>query len=314
MRLFLGVDGGQSGTTALIGDESGRVLGEGRAGPCNHATAAEGHARFIAAIGGSFGAALQQAGLKEVRFESACCGFSGGPADKDTLTRELVPADRYLVTHDAWIALAGATAGAPGIIAIAGTGSIAFGRNSEDRTARAGGWGYIFGDEGGAFDIVRQALRAVLRNEEGWGPPTTTLRQSFLEATGAADANDLLHRCYGDDFSRDRMAALASLVDQAAAAADPVAQNILKAAAQSLAIFVAAVRGQLFQTGELVHVSYAGGVFASVTLKERFRTIVELEDGNQVSPPRYCPAEGALIEAYRQAGIVVRELCDRECS
>src|SRR5947209_3167873 len=81
-------------------------------------------------------------------------------------------------------ALAGATRSGQGIITIAGTGSIAFGRNPAGRTARAGGWGYIFGDEGGGFDIARQATRAILRLEEGWGPPTA-LRETLLAATGS---------------------------------------------------------------------------------------------------------------------------------
>src|ERR1700722_6402432 len=94
-KLFLGVDGGQSSTTALIGDETGRVLGTGRGGPCNHATVAEGRARFVAAVGGSVKAAREQAGIGEARFRCACFGFSGGPADKDALSRELVSADKY---------------------------------------------------------------------------------------------------------------------------------------------------------------------------------------------------------------------------
>jgi len=110
-----------------------------------------------------------------------------------------------MVTSDAFIALSGATAGGPGLVAIAGTGSIAFGRNAAGRTARAGGWGYLFGDEGGAFSIVRQALRAALRHEEGWGAPTE-LRPALLEATGAASANDLLHRLYTAEFTRQRIA------------------------------------------------------------------------------------------------------------
>ncbi len=165
--------------------------------------------------------------------------------------RELVQASRYTITHDAWIALAGATAGEPGVIAIAGTGSMAFGRNREDRTARAGGWGYAFGDEGSAFDLVRQALRAVLRSEEGWGP-RTALRELLLESTGATDANALLHLFYTAEYPRQRVASFAPLVDQAAAAGDPVAQDILKHAAQSLATFVAAVRDQLFGPRETV--------------------------------------------------------------
>ena len=171
-RWFLGVDGGQSSTTALIGDETGRVAGMGRGGPCNHVSSAEARTRFIDAMGGAVGAALRAAGIAEAMFEAACLGLSGGPDDKEALVRDLVHAQKYSITNDAVIALVGATAGEPGVIAIAGTGSIAFGRNAEGRTARAGGWGYAFGDEGGAFDLVRQAVRAGLRQEEGWGTAT----------------------------------------------------------------------------------------------------------------------------------------------
>ena len=122
-----------------------------------------------------------------VRFEAVCAGFSGGPTDKDALLREAVRGSQYTMTTDAMIALSGATAGAPGIITIAGTGSISYGRNASREVARVGGWGYVFGDEGGGFDITRQALRAVLRHEEGWGPGTA-LREALLSATGAGDA------------------------------------------------------------------------------------------------------------------------------
>src|SRR5579863_9715345 len=163
--LFLGVDGGQSSTTALVGDESGRVVGVGRGGPCNHVGKAEGREKFFRAVR----ECLREAGFGGAEFEAACLGFSGGAADKDAYVRESIKAKRYVITHDAFIALVGATAGEPGVVTIAGTGSIAFGRNGEGKTARAGGWGYVFGDEGGGFDLVRQALRAVLRHEEGWG-------------------------------------------------------------------------------------------------------------------------------------------------
>src|SRR5438046_665976 len=113
MRLYLGIDGGQSSTTALIGDETGRVLGEGVAGPCNHVAAPERRAKFTAAVGESLRLAAQQAGVP-AQFTAVCAGFSGGAADKDALTRELIHAERYLISHDAHIALAGATAGGPG--------------------------------------------------------------------------------------------------------------------------------------------------------------------------------------------------------
>ncbi len=305
-RYVLGIDGGQSSTTALIGDEFGRVLGMGRAGPCNHIATGEGKMKFVDAIEGCLRAASAQADLdlSSIRFASACLGFSGGPADKESILREMIATEQMLVTHDALIALSGASAGQPGLIAIAGTGSIAFGRNASGKTARAAGWGYIFGDEGSGFYITRQALRAALRSEEGWGP-STSLRSVLLDATGATNVDQLLHRLYTPEFPRSRIAGLAKLVDQAAENGDAAARNILTEAAQQLAIIAAADRGQWFTLGEAARVRYVGGVFRSRLLLERFRMLVEMEEGNQVSPPAYGPAAGALLEAYRISGIHV---------
>jgi N-acetylglucosamine kinase len=304
MRLFLGVDGGQSGTATLIGDETGRILGAGEAGPCNHAGAAEGRAKLERAVRESLVTAASEAGLDVagVEFEVACFGMSGGPDDKREILEKIVRARRWIVTHDAATALAGATATGRGIVTIAGTGSIAYGRNAEGRTGRAGGWGYVFGDEGGAFDIARQALRAALRMEEGWGP-STVLRGALMDATGSENANQVLHRFYTPEWPRSRVATLARLVDTAAGEGDSVAEAILSAAAQDLAMLAASVRLQLWAPGEAVDVVYIGGVFESDRLRERFRMVVELEDGNRCGPPRHGPAEGALLEAYRSAGL-----------
>jgi len=304
MKLFLGVDGGQSSTTALIGDETGRVVGAGGGGPCNHAAAGEGRARLEAAVRESVGTACLQAGLDPagVHFEAACFGMSGGPEDKRAILEGLIDATRLLVTTDAEIALWGATESGQGMIVIAGTGSIALGRNGEGRLARAGGWGYIFGDEASAFDLVRQAVRAALRMEEGWGPETA-LRAALLDATGSRDANHLLHRFYTPEWPRDRVAALAPLVDEVASSADAVALEILNAAAHQLAMLAASVRAQLWQPEDAVDIAYSGGVFQSGRLLERFRLLMELESGNRCAPVRYPPAEGALREAYRSAGL-----------
>jgi N-acetylglucosamine kinase-like BadF-type ATPase len=303
MKYFLGVDGGQSSTTAVIGDELGSVIGIGCGGPSNHVGAAEGRAKFVNAVGQCVNAACAEAGvdLANTRFASACLGFSGGPADKESIVNEILSSERTLVTHDGLIALSGATAGQPGLITIAGTGSFAFGRNAAGETARAGGWGYIFGDEGGGFFITRQALRAALRFEEGWGP-TTVLRSMFLEATGAPDINALLHRFYTTEFSRPRIAEFSRVVNDAATSGDEVARAILEDAAQQLAIIAAAVRQQLFEAGEDTIVAYVGGVFRSTILLERFRALLE-GAMNRVMAPLYGPAAGALLEAYRAAGV-----------
>ncbi len=304
MRLFLGVDGGQSGTAAVIGDETGRVLGEGEAGPCNHAAAGEGRAKLERAVRSSLAMACQAPGLdpQTVHFAAACFGMSGGADDKREILAALLNTDLLLVTTDAVTALAGATAHGRGIIAIAGTGSIAFGRNRAGETARAGGWGYIFGDEGGAFDLVRQAVRAALRMEEGWGP-ATSLRETLVATAGAESANHLVHLFYGDQWSRSRVATLAPLVDAAARAGDEVALAIVHHAAQDVAMLAASVRGRLWKSGEEVEVAYIGGVFQSELFRERFRMLVEMEEGCRCGPPLYGPAEGALLESYRAAGL-----------
>jgi N-acetylglucosamine kinase-like BadF-type ATPase len=304
MAFYLGVDGGQSSTTAVIGDANGRILGSGRGGPCNHVTSTEGRQKFFRAVGGCLEAACAQAGLNasQINFERVCAGFSGGPGDKAGYLRELIRAAQYDVTTDAVVALAGATAGEPGIICVAGTGSIAYGRNAARKFARVGGWGYIFGDEGGGFDLTRQALRAILRHEEGWGPDTA-LHEALLTETGSQDANDLMHRFYTNEFSRPVIASFAKLVDTVANTGDAVARNIIVNAAQQLATAVSAVRMQLFERGEPAKTAYVGGVFKSEMLRERFRLLVELEDGNQVIQPQYGPGVGALIEAYNGAGL-----------
>jgi N-acetylglucosamine kinase-like BadF-type ATPase len=310
-RYFLGVDGGQSSTTAIIGDESGKVVGIGRGGPCNHVGASEGRAKFIGAIQLSLEAACAQAGLNaaSVRFAGACLGFSGGPLDKESILNEILASDRTLVTDDALIALAGATAGEPGLVVIAGTGSIAFGRNAAGRIARAGGWGYLFGDEGGGFWIARQALRAALRWEEGWGVPTS-LRGRLLDAViwqhvPVRNINDLMHLCYTPEFRRPRVASLSILVNHAAESGDPVAVEILDTAARELALLAVAVHRQLFAAGEPALVTYSGGVFGSRILLARFRAWVASEAGMQATPPIFStdgPAVGALLEAYRVGG------------
>ncbi len=310
MKLFLGVDGGQSGTTAVIGDETGRILGTGEAGPCNHAAKAEGRAKFEAAIRGSVGEACLQAGLdlSAIEFEAACFGLSGGPEHREEVIASILKCRRpFLLTTDAVVALAGATPEGQGIIVIAGTGSISYGRNVEGRTARAGGWGYIFGDEGGAFDLGRQALRASLRMEEGWGPPTQ-LRELFLEATQSRSANDMLHRFYTPDWPRNRVATLAPLVDSAANAGDPVAVQLIQNAAQELAMLVASVRGQLWSAGSPVFVAHIGGVFQSRMLMERFRSLIGLDGVTTCGEPLYGPAVGGVLEAYRSVSLSITNI------
>jgi N-acetylglucosamine kinase-like BadF-type ATPase len=301
-RYYLGVDGGQSSTIALIADEDGRVLGRGKSGPCNHVSATEGRAKFLSAINGCLQGACDQAGLDrtDISFASVCLGFSGGAEDKDQYVRELIRSAQYKITHDAEIALSGAVPDEAGIIAIAGTGSMVFGRNHRGETARAGGWGYIYGDEGGAFDLTRRALRAVLEYEEGWGP-ATDLHRMFLEASGSENANRLLHSFYGG-VPRPTIASYAPLVTAAALGGDTVAQAILHEAAAGLSRYVRGAYHRLFSARESIPVCYIGAVFRSEPLLHSFQEQIADSIQCPVGPPRFSPVVGALLEALRADG------------
>lgn len=300
---FLGVDGGQSSTRAAVGDGAGRLLGRGAAGPCNHVGAGEGAAKLRRVVAEVARGACADAGLAaDTRFKAACLGMSGGPDDKRAILREAVRAEAVAVVTDAEIALAGAADGGPGVVVIAGTGSIAYGRNKAGRTARAGGWGYVFGDEGGAFDIVRRALRAGLAAEEGWGPPTQ-LADAIRTAASAKTMNEALHRFYTDAWPRGRIAALAPLAQQAAAAGDRVAAGVLREAGRLLADLANAVCRNLSpDAAERLPVYPVGGVFAGEAAHDSFKDALT-GCARYAGRPRREPVVGALILAYRAAGL-----------
>jgi N-acetylglucosamine kinase-like BadF-type ATPase len=95
--LFLGVDGGQSSTVALIANSQGKVLGRGVGGPCNHASADEGRRKFLSAVSDCLEQASIQAGFsaREITFEAVCFGLSGGAEDKSAYVRELIRSKQY---------------------------------------------------------------------------------------------------------------------------------------------------------------------------------------------------------------------------
>lgn len=300
-RYYLGVDGGQSSTTALIADETGQVLGVGSGGPCNHVTGQEAKAKFAVVVGDCLAHASHAAGFAStgITFAGACLGFSGGAEDKESSVRELVRSVRLKLTNDAEIALTGATEGEPGIVIIAGTGSMALGRNAAGRTARAGGWGHLFGDEGAGFDIVRRALRAALQYEEGWGP-ATSLRELLLQHTHLVSANQLLHHLYSK--RNGEIAAFAPLVTEAAESGDLIASNILKDAAMALKWYVEGVFHALFVASDEVIVAHIGGAFQSTLLRHFFAEKLQNAIARAPVFPKFSPAVGALIEALRIDG------------
>src|SRR6266700_1266925 len=175
MTYFLGVDGGASKTAALVIDDSGKSLGSGVAGPSNHLRVGiENAARNIER---AVNKALVAADVASREIHWAYCGIAGAdhPAHRQEVVDSLsifFPRGNFTVDNDARIALTGAIGFGGGVVGIAGTGSVAFGRNDAGEELRAGGWGPTLGDEGSAYGIARAGLSAVLRAYDGRGPAT----------------------------------------------------------------------------------------------------------------------------------------------
>jgi N-acetylglucosamine kinase-like BadF-type ATPase len=296
--LYLGVDGGQTTTRAVIGDSSGRVLGSGFGGQSNHVKGPEGRTRLIEAVTRCVSEAARNAGipLEDLEFDAACLGFTGGIEGKYEILSTILKCQRLMVTDDLTVALAGAHAAQPGIITIAGTGSVSMGRNARGQVARAGGWGYAFGDEGGAWGIVREAMRAALRMDEEWGP-ATLLRALLLQATGEIDLHTLRRKFYTEDYPRPRVAAFARLVDEAVQQGDSVATGVLESAADHLVTLTQAVRRRLFAGSDPVNVSCIGGVFQSGLIRTRFTNEMKADSAVNIVPPLHKPPVGALLLA-----------------
>jgi glucosamine kinase len=169
---------------------------------------------------------------------------------------------RVHVTGDADTARHGAFLGAPGLVVIAGTGSAALGWDGE-RFARAGGHGFLLGDEGSAYWIGREAVRAALRWEERRGG-SELIHRTVTQATGP-DLEVLISEVNAHPADRARLAALAPAVT-AIAGPDPEAGRIIECAAEQLAGLAESIRRRL---GPLP-VAGAGGVFRNPALWARF--------------------------------------------
>jgi N-acetylglucosamine kinase-like BadF-type ATPase len=310
MKLFLGIDGGQTATKSLLADASGRVLGAGRGGPAIHLKdgATREHARR--ALYEAIHQALDQAGLSDAT-EVACAflGFSGvsgpeAPAAKTycEVVQEQFAVRSIFVDHDARTALAGAIPSMTGVIAIAGTGSIAFAMNASGASARAGGWGYLLGDPGSAYEIGRQGLAAVALAHDGAGP-ATFLSSLLLQALNIQDPAEITQVVYRDASPKLRIAGVSSAVAAAAASGDKVAAGIFEEAGRGLGRMACAAARKLTPPPSQTF-SGVGGVFESGELLWKpYRECVLAEFPQaQVVAPAYPPLVGALILASRKGG------------
>jgi N-acetylglucosamine kinase len=304
MKYYLGVDGGASKTAALVIDESGKSLGSGVAGPSNHLrvgieTAARNIERAV-------NKALVTADVASREIHWAYCGIAGAdhPAHRQEVVDSLsifFPRGNFTVDNDARIALTGAIGFGGGVVVIAGTGSVAFGRSEEGAEARAGGWGPIIGDEGSGYGIARAGLAAIMRAHDGRGQPTKMTQ--MLKERFDMKPEDLPPYVYAATTQTDDIARFGKLVVEAALDGDATASAILQWAGQELAAAALAVARRLHLIKSPFPVAYVGGAFRAgeVLLAPMRETLLAEAPQAQIGPPKNTPAEGAAQMAMRAA-------------
>ncbi len=237
--LILAIDGGGTKTDCRLASADGdlRILGKGLSGPSN--LRALGAERAFANLDAAVAAAFAAAGLQRCPASAACLALAG--ADRTSEQMQILEwagsvrlADQLRIVNDAVPLLFAGPGAGIGVALIAGTGSLAWGCNADGRTARAGGWGYLLGDEGSAYAIGNAALRAVLMQADGRGPQTllTEIISAQLEITRPSA---IVERVYGAVVPRQVIAELAPAVFDAAHRQDVTAAEIIRHAAAQLA-------------------------------------------------------------------------------
>lgn len=306
MAYVLGVDGGGTRTVCVLADLKGNVLGEGESGPSNFQ--AVGVAEAVDAIRRAIEGAVVNVPSFSFPVGAICLGLAGVDTPQDAaLVREQIEslniARRVCVVNDTEIALIGGVGGERGVVVVAGTGSAAFGCNREGRKARAGGWGWVLGDEGSAFDIGQQGLRAVVRALEGRAE-ASALVDTLICWWNLANRGELAASLRARSWSRGDVANLAEWVTDAARAGDTVASRIVTRAGVELGLLATTVIEQLHMRGEF-SVVLTGGVFragemVSEPLRKKVHTIAPAA---RLMPPIHPPVLGAVFMAWRKLGL-----------
>ena len=302
MPFFLGIDGGGTKTRCLVGDEKS-ALGSGSGSGCNILRVGEACAQD--SLASAIHEACVAAGVSPQQIARTCAGISGAADDgiASLVQRILIEivAGAIEVIGDMEVALEGAFGGDAGIIVIAGTGSIAYGRNARGERARAGGWGRVVSDEGSGHWIAVKALAAALRARDRG--KNTDLLNSLMTAFKVSSVDDLVIHVNSDPVGD--YASLFPVVLATAEAGDREAADVLEDAGRELARLAQVLIDRLFGEADEVSVATHGGVFASSkqVLKSFQRNLRTLYPRASCLNQEIDPALGALQRARREFGV-----------
>jgi glucosamine kinase len=261
MGYSLGFDGGGTKTESALLDAKGEVIGEGRGGAANPLRS--GYDGAFSSLREAAAEAIAAAKIRPADIAHVCAGLAG--VGRRSVVRRMMmflskefPGALAQVVPDYEVALEAAAGSGPGVVLIAGTGSVAYGRNAAGESARAGGYGPWIGDEGSAFEIGRRAVSAVARARDS-DSPVTLLSEMIPAALDCLDWDDLLLRVMKNPD--DVFPKLFPVVAAAANSEDSVAKEILFASAIGLGNLAMTVIRRLGMKDQQFPLVKCGGVF-----------------------------------------------------
>jgi glucosamine kinase len=296
-ELYCGIDGGGTATKVVVCNLEGQMLHSFQTGTINHygagipkvrenfaAIAAKLHAKFACLPGTIFTGNSALDGLAE-----------------DTLVQELTNdvfhPSKVVFHSDVYIALLSFTMGNPGAVLISGTGSMACGIDSGGVYHTAGGWGQVLGDEGSAYHLALNGIKAALRSYDGLSEPTK-LSASVMEFFKLKKMSDIIDKIYNPPVEKSVIAAFATEVEAAADEGDKVSLDIIESEAKWLYKLALAITGKC----KTQNLGYFGSV---LNHNDRIRSKLSAllaEQFISLQAPRFKPEIGALIGAFRESG------------
>jgi N-acetylglucosamine kinase-like BadF-type ATPase len=307
MLHVLGIDAGGTKTVCQLADEHGTIVSEARGPGAN--LQAVGELEVEKVLHDVMEEAL---GDRKVVPAAICLGIAGVDRADDAaivrgIMRRIGYKARVVVVNDALVALEAGAPRAPGVVIVSGTGSIAYGRNAAGESARAGGWGYVLGDEGSGYWIGRSALRAVLREADQRGPQTA-LTPLLLRHFGVTQAQNIIHEVYHSNLKPAAIGSLAQCVQAAFGRGDRVAIGILRGAADELEASALSVARRLDMIGTPFLFILSGGIFRAVPWlsEELQRRLPVAAPGTSARLLDREPASGAVALALDEARGIAR--------
>jgi len=306
-RVVIGIDGGATYSFGVAVDLAGNAVAAAKAGSLNFfGTTIQVARRSLTQLVRTLETALPLGNeLLYTVIGSAALFTEGTARDKELLCRGILPLEATRLVSDVMTAYHAASLGRPGVLIVGGTGSSFLARNEEGEFAQVGAWGHLLGDEGSAYWIERECIRAAIAATTGTGP-ATSLAEVIPKWFEVKTLPEIVPIIYQPKYSKDRFAALAGYVAQHADPGDPIWVDICERAGAELARqAIAAVQLVGLRTRPVPVWLNGSVVRHNSTVRESLFRVMRAELPVRHEPMRLAPLLGAAALALQAAGVEV---------